>query len=251
MSDPLPIKGRPARFVLIVLPSILIAFFAYQYFLYNSEIKEIQAYLTRKQVQLIEIKRYEKIGEQRKQETEKSLSEARALLPAALNIRLFMEDLERWAHASGVTVEDFVWHERKWEFYYVADCAVTLSGSKEGIEDLLARKDEFERLVTWGEKEPLDTGAKVKLKIYSAPWPKLKEFDLDAFKQKPCKDFSSGVWLWPFSKRIREIQEKLDRICPEIRERAEELGNLELLKDKAREAQHLIEVINHLTKSQQ
>ena len=245
------IESRRARFVLIVLAAILIAFLAYQYVLFKSEINEMDRYLAKKWLQLIEIRKHGEKVEQRISETERGLSMARALLPAVLNAEFFRADFERWAKASGVIVEDFSWHEEERELYNVAHCAVTLTGDKKGIETLWQFKGELERLVTWGKEEPLDTGVKVKLMIYSAPWPKPKEFDIDAFKQKPCKEFITRVWLWPFSKRIREIQETLDRICPQIGERAEELRNLELLKSKAREVQYLVDVLNHLTKSQQ
>jgi len=236
------IESRRARFVFMALAAVLIAVSVYQYVLFKSEINVMDRYLAKKQLQLIEIKKQGQKVEQRMPETERKLSMARALLPAALNAKSFRADFERWAQTSRVMVE---------ELYNVAHCAVALSGDKERIENLLVRKDELKRLVTWGKEEPLDTGVKVKLMIYSAPWPEPKEFDLDTFKQKPCKEFNTRVWLWPFSKRIREIQETLDRICPQIGERAEELRNLELLKDKGREAQYLIDVIIHLTKSQE
>jgi len=247
-------RSRRTKVVIIVLIVFLVALFSHQYFLFISEKDGMRHYLLEKQTQLLFITKFIKDrekAEQRMRELHRELSMARLLIPATLQVESFREDFERWAKASGVLVEDFSWREEEREFYGLAHCAVTLSGDTKGLANLWERKAEFERLVTWGEEESLDTGMKVKLQIYSTPWPERKEFDVDALRPKPCKEFTTGVWLWPFSKQIRKVQETLDHICPEIGEHAEEVRKIELLKSKAREVAYLSEVINHLTKSPQ
>ena len=243
------IKSRLA-FILTALIIVLIALFSYQYFLFKSESSEILNYLIQKEHQLIQTKQYSEKVEQRIRETDRELSAARVLMPVSLDVRSFMEDFERLAKGSGVIVENFIWNEEEREFYRKAYCTIKLSGDEKGIKSLRERKDEIKRLVVWGEEKPLDTGVEIKLMIYSTPQQKPKQFDVDAFKQSPCKEFISKVRLWPFSKRIREIKEELDNICLELGEHAEEVQKIELLKSKIQEAKYLINMIHYLESQQ-
>jgi len=249
MSAILRIKSRFAILIFTALIVLLVIPFTYQYYLSKSESHKLLHYLSNKEKQLINIEKYGEKADQELREANKEMSIAHVLIPPALNIKSFIESFERWSKGSGVIVKDFNWREEKKNFYITAYCITKLAGDKEALKNLWNRKSEIERFVIWGEEKPLDTGIEVKLMIYSIQWSKPKQFDVNSFKKKSCEEFKTKIWLWPFSKRIREIQKKLDRVCLKIKEHADIAYKIELLKAKKHAIALFSEIFRNLKKA--
>ena len=171
---------------------------------------------------------------------QKALRESRPLVPPAMEVESFLEDLARWAKRSGLTEKKLAFEEDSTGPLQRATISVMLLGNRKKASKLCAG-EEMKRRINCLEKKPLPNGVALRFEIFALPDsakiaspPSPERPD----QPSPCaelKGFSSQVWLPPFADQIRRREAEWKKRCHELDLLAATEAKVEELEQEKRE----------------
>jgi hypothetical protein len=235
-------------FALISGVLVLSAFFAQQYFTYQSETQTLTWAARWADHQLRRVQAAERppgrLGEAINAVEEK-LSRQRLQVPATLDVEGFLTHFTAMAREFDVEVRASHAEFLSLDFYDQAILKLKMAGDDKDIRALFEKLGTGDRLMRYKVLECANKECSVSLFIFSVPEP--EEEPRGVFNTEACSEFNSKVWLWPLKGRIQERYEELRTLCEERQKQSSSIRSTEELMGKLRFSQFVEEVIKHLT----
>ena len=246
-----PQARRKLIVVFGIIAGVLVvsAFCAQQYVTYRSESQAVTAAIRWVDHQLRKVQALERqpgrLGQAFKGVEEK-LFQQRLQVPAKLDVGGFLDHFSAMASRFDIQVKASQEESLSRDFYDQATLRLKLAGDDKDIRALLEELSTGDRLTWYKVLQCANKECDIELSIFSIPEPEEEQEPMGVFDMQACAEFNSKVWLWPFTARIQDRYEELNRLCEERQRQSSAIQSTKELMRKLRLSQFIGEVINHL-----
>jgi Tfp pilus assembly protein PilO len=252
MSTYKPSKSKSSRpWILIVVPVLLVVLglAGWQYLTYRSDRKALEAELAELKAEHDKLKKIAGDMDEIRGKFEakkRRIERARKQIPASPDIKTFTERVKKYAQKAGYVTADFE-HEEVYDdekLYKQVNIETQLLGRKGNVSEVLKslQKDPRLAILTYEGMIPVIGSATITLQVFYMP-----EEKQACTGEIYCDDGpASAVWLWPFTSRIKEIEEDMALTCDEMKEMGDEYLELCLIEKTYKEHEALTDIIQSL-----